>query len=408
LKHASVTEKRKLRDAVPYWQKTPNISVRSNRHLTHRHYDVVVVGGGISGALVTQALTDGKRSIAIIDRQKPVLGSTIASTAMLQHEIDVPLFKLKKMMKVQDAERVWLRSAAGVKGLIALVRKLDISCSMQPKKALYLAGDDYGSRALSSEVEARKAIGLEATFLDRASLMREFNIDRLAAIQSNISASANPGQLAAGILRICAKQGVEIISDTEITDFVEVNGKVALATSLGNVLSASHVVFCTGYEFLKSLANKEHQIISTWAITSRQAVKAPEWLQNYLVWEASDPYLYFRSGPDGRIIAGGEDEKSDDAFEDEKKSAQKGSTIAKKVGALLGFDMGKPDYSWSAAFGSTKLGTPMIGAVPGHSNVYAAMGYGGNGITFSKIAAEIIAAMLAGKDDPDAHVFAFR
>jgi glycine/D-amino acid oxidase-like deaminating enzyme len=408
LKHASVTEKRKLREAFPYWQKTPNISVRSKRYPTRRHYDVVVVGGGISGALVAHALIDGKRTIAVIDRQKPVLGSTIASTAMLQHEIDVPLYKLKKMIKAEDAERVWLRSAAGVKGLIELVKNLDISCSMQPKKALYLAGDDYGSRALISEVEARKAIGLDATLLDRTALMRRFGVDREAAIKSNISASANPAQLAAGILRVCQRQGVEIISDTEITDFVEINEKVALATSMGNVLSTSHVVFCTGYEFLKSLANKEHQIISTWAIASRQAAKAPEWLRDYLVWEASDPYLYFRSGPDGRIIAGGEDEPSDDAFEDEKKRSQKSSTIAKKVGALLGFDMGKPDYSWSAAFGSTKLGTPMIGAVPGHANVYSAMGYGGNGITFSKIASEIIASMLAGKDDPDADVFAFR
>lgn len=53
-------------------------------------------------------------------------------------------------------------------------------------------------------------------------------------------------------------------------------------------------------------------------------------------------------------------------------------------------------------------GTPMIGAIEGHPNVYAAMGYGGNGITFSKIAAEILARALDGKDDRDAALFAFR
>ena len=35
------------------------------------------------------------------------------------------------------------------------------------------------------------------------------------------------------------------------------------------------------------------------------------------------------------------------------------------------------------------------------------MGYGGNGITFSQIASEIVASALAGLDDTDARLFAF-
>ncbi|WP_323054567.1 NAD(P)/FAD-dependent oxidoreductase [Ochrobactrum chromiisoli] len=137
-------------------------------------------------------------------------------------------------------------------------------------------------------------------------------------------------------------------------------------------------------------------------------ISKPAWLRNYLVWEASDPYLYFRTTQDSRIIAGGEDEKSDNAFLDEQKLARKSLTIARKVGQLIGEDIGSPEYQWAAAFGTTRLGTPMIGPVPGHTNVYAAMGYGGNGITFSKIAAEIISAQIGGKDDPDENLFPFR
>jgi len=36
------------------------------------------------------------------------------------------------------------------------------------------------------------------------------------------------------------------------------------------------------------------------------------------------------------------------------------------------------------------------------------MGFGGNGITFSQIAAEIVAADIAGHGDADADLFAFR
>ena len=357
---------------------------------------------------MVETFMDGKRKIAIFDRRRPVFGSTMASTAMLQHEIDVPLFKLKKLLSPKAAERIWQRSADSVDALIKLTAELDIHCSMQRKKALYLAGDEYGARALGQEVEARQAIGLHAEFLDAHLLKERFAIDRTAAIESDMSASANPAQLTAGLLRHCVKGGTEIIRDMEITDFLSLNQQVALATAQGAVLGAGAVVFCTGYQFLKVLAHKNHQIISTWAIAGRKQAAPPAWLKDYLVWEASDPYLYFRTASDGRLIAGGEDEPSEDAFEDPDKAAAKSQKIARKISALIGWDVGKPAYQWSAAFGSTPTGTPMIGAVEGHPNVYAAMGYGGNGITFSKIAAEILAKALAGKQDKDAALFAFR
>jgi len=408
LTQQAATQNRQVRQSKPYWQQTPRITVTTRQKPARKAYDVIIVGAGISGALIAQALMDGKRNIAIVDRRQPVFGSTMASTAMLQHEIDVPLFKLKTRLPAAHAERIWLRSADSVEALIKLTSDLGISCSMQRKKALYLAGDAYGARALGLEVEARKAIGLHAEFLDGKTVQDRFAINRTAAIESDMSASANPAQLTAGLLRHCVKGGVEIIRDIEITDFVSLNDQVALATAQGAVLGAGAVVFCTGYQFLKVLAHKNHQIISTWAIAGRKQAAPPAWLKDYLVWEASDPYLYFRTASDGRLIAGGEDEPSEDAFEDPDKAAAKSQKIARKISALIGCDVGKPAYQWSAAFGSTPTGTPMIGAVEGHPNVYAAMGYGGNGITFSKIAAEILAKALAGKQDNDAALFAFR
>ena len=44
----------------------------------------------------------------------------------------------------------------------------------------------------------------------------------------------------------------------------------------------------------------------------------------------------------------------------------------------------------------------------GQERVWAVMGFGGNGITFSMIAAQIVAAALAGRPDPDAALFRLR
>lgn len=403
-----ITEKRDLRESRPYWQATPHITVRTRKHTSRRHYDVVVVGGGISGALVAEAVTHGKRTVAVIDRRAPVLGSSIASTAMIQHEIDVPLFKLSRTLSKTEAERIWLRSADAVSSLVRLVRQLDISCQMVRKRALYLAGDELGSRALAMEAAMRREIGLDASYLDASTLETRFGIARTAAIESNVSATANPAQLTAGILRSTIARGAEAIDHTEITDLISLPDRVALATAKGEIITCGSVIFCTGYEFLKALSSKAHRIISTWAIASHSRLQTPTWLNDYVVWEASDPYLYFRSDDTGRLIAGGEDEPSETAYLDEEKLGEKSKLIAKKIGDLVGIAPVKPEFRWAAAFGTTPLGIPMIGPVPGMNNVYVAMGYGGNGITFSKIAAEIISAHLDGKEDTDADLFPFR
>jgi glycine/D-amino acid oxidase-like deaminating enzyme len=63
--------------------------------------------------------------------------------------------------------------------------------------------------------------------------------------------------------------------------------------------------------------------------------------------------------------------------------------------------------TWAGTFGESENGLPSIGAVPDMPNCYAVLGYGGNGITFGAIAAQIIANRLCGKPDPDEPLFAF-
>ena len=403
---SELTKERDLRESKSIWADSPRIGLRSTHTPAANHYDTIVVGAGISGALVSHALHRPGQTTLIIDRREPVMGSSVASTAMIQHEIDTPLTELRKMIGKDAADRAWQRSARAVLRLEEIVSSLGISCSMKRKQALYLAGDEMGSRALKAEAAAREEAGIEARFLSTGELREQYGLDR-TAILSDISASANPAQLTAGLLRHTAAAGAEIVSKLEITDLRNLGDEVVLATADGKILSARNVVFCTGYEFLKMLESPKHQIISTWALASKKGLDLPDWLESHIVWEASDPYLYLRTDRDGRVIAGGEDEENPTAYQSERKLAAKAEAIRRKVEKLLGIDMGEPDYRWAAAFGTTTTGLPLIGAVPGMKNVYAVMGFGGNGITFSQIAAEIVAAAVNGGKDPDADLFRF-
>ena len=107
------------------------------------------------------------------------------------------------------------------------------------------------------------------------------------------------------------------------------------------------------------------------------------------------------------MICGGEDEplrrrgvaRRADPGEERRPSRRKLAAAA--AGA-------RPDagFAWAGAFGSTATGLPIIRRLPRRPRIHAVMGYGGNGITFSRIAAEIIATELGGGDDRDAPLFA--
>ncbi|MHA4837629.1 FAD-dependent oxidoreductase [Sphingopyxis sp. MSC1_008] len=82
--------------------------------------------------------------------------------------------------------------------------------------------------------------------------------------------------------------------------------------------------------------------------------------------------------------------------------------LSRKLAALLPGVDATPAYSWAGSFGDSPVGTPTIGRIPGMPNCFAAMGYGGNGITFSMMAAQMLRGLICGYGDPDADLVSFR
>jgi glycine/D-amino acid oxidase-like deaminating enzyme len=105
---------------------------------------------------------------------------------------------------------------------------------------------------------------------------------------------------------------------------------------------------------------------------------------------------------------GGEDEASATRHEDPESLAQKSHAIVRKIEALIpNLDVGV-DYAWAGAFGESTTSMPLIGAIPGMPRGFAVMGFGGNGITYSMIASQIVGAAIRGRADPDAGFYEFK
>ena len=69
------------------------------------HADVAVIGGGVTGALVAHALVGAGLDTIVLDKRDAGTGSTAASTALLQYELDVPLVELRERIGRDRSDR---------------------------------------------------------------------------------------------------------------------------------------------------------------------------------------------------------------------------------------------------------------------------------------------------------------
>lgn len=399
-----LTRKRRLRFGRSVWPAVSSTVPLASVPLD-RQADVLIVGAGISGALLAWQLTEAGRKPLIVDRRPPVSGSTPASTALLQFETDTPLVLLSRKIGRRRAERAWLRSQGAVNDLRTATRVARIDASLISRPSLYLAGTLLDAAGLRPEARARQRIGLPSEYLTDRQLRRHFGIRRSAAILSHGNAEANPAKLTAGFLRAAIRAGARVCSPVEVASVESRARRVDVMLSSGAEIRAGHVVFCTGYELPKIVGAWGHSVESTWAMaTARQARKL--WPERALIWESADPYLYLRSTPDGRVLCGGEDEDCADEASRDALLPAKIRALEKQLGRLMPELDPSAAFAWAGSFGSSETGLPSIGAIPGFPRCYAVLGYGGNGITFSMLAAKLVTAALQGRPDPDSELFA--
>jgi glycine/D-amino acid oxidase-like deaminating enzyme len=399
-----LTRKRDLRTGVPVWLAHGNTKLHIAKRSAISPCDVAVIGTGISGALVADALQNAGLKVVAVDRRTPASGSTPASTALLLAELDTPVSQLQKRIGRTGAARVWWRSAAAVQGLKERVQDLGIDCDLTMRPTIYLSGNTLDVGALKQESLARQKIGLRAEFLDRAELRRLSGIERAGALFSRGNAEVDPVKLVGGIWRQFLRRGGRLVPNMQIDKVDQSQARVRLESRDGRVVFARHAVFCTGYELIECVRPKGFKIISTWVLATKRQPRAL-WPNKSLIWEAADPYLYLRTTADGRAIVGGEDEPFADEEKRDLATPQKIAAIMKKASRLLPAVDFNAAFQWTGSFGESPNGIPAIGPIRGMPRCYAVLGFGGNGITFSMLAAQLVSRAIQGIKDPDRSLF---
>jgi glycine/D-amino acid oxidase-like deaminating enzyme len=337
--------------------------------------------------------------VIVVDRLMPGRGSTAASTAMLQWEIDASLADLSELYGFEKAAALYRRSYAAMVELTAFAEALPSSCGFTRRSTLYLGGGETGLAQLAAEHALRERADLPGSLLNQGTLAETFRMIRPAALLSPGSAEADPLCLSLDLLRAALTQGA-ILAEDEVVAYDWHDKAAAVTLAGGATIEAGHVILATGYEMPDFVRADNHRTLSSWCIATCPQAPGALWRDRVLMWEAAKPYLYARTTDEGRIVAGGEDEATPDAGVRDRATPVKIERLVAKMRELWPAGRYDIEYSWSAEFGETEDGLPLIGRVPGAPRILAAYGYGGNGITYSFMASRILGALIDCENRP--------
>lgn len=367
--------------------------------------DVVIVGGGFTGlaAALFLAREHGIKA-TLLEANQSAWGCTSRNGGQGQNASG-RLYRSQwiKRWGLETAKRLDAEIRSGFETFRGLVSEID--CDAQDHGHLYVAHREKKMAFLANEAKVmRDVFGYKTRMLSRHQLRDEFCHEQEAcgALYEPEGVGVHPLKLAFGYHRLARQLGVKIHTSSPVTGWIERDGCHYLQTP-GGVVKARTVGLATGAyggQWLSPLLrNRVMPILSNSMVTrvltpaelDAVAVKNPAFITDTRTLR-----FYYRLLPDNRFQIGSRSAvHGADATAPEHLQLLRDG-LGRKFPVLKGIDV---DYSWWGWVDVSHDMMPRIVQPDAHRSVFYALGYGGNGVSFSAHAGRRLAQRMAGKPD---------
>jgi len=392
----------------PYWTVKNGILASYPPLQSDVSCHVAILGAGITGALIAETLSGEGYDVCMIDARDVGRGSTSASTALLQYEIDTHLTDLIDRYGKRSAELAYRACHESIDQLEAKIRSLEIDCHFSRRESVYLASTESDWPKVRKEGAARRSMGIHAEEWSGADVADHFGLVRPGALHSVQAAQVDAYRLTHGLLCTVRSRGGRIYDRTRVTAVHTNTEGVTLDTDRGFRIKARKLIVASGYEVTRMFGMSGIvNLQSSFALASEPMDQKDFWWHQCLLWESARPYFYLRSDSDGRAILGGADEPFRNPKARDKILSSKARTLEQQFREMFPGTPMEVAFTWAGTFGETEDGLAYIGPHKKYPNCLFALGFGGNGITFSMTAAGMTRDALSGKRNDYAEVFSF-
>lgn len=366
--------------------------------------DVVVIGSGSTGMSTALYLAQehGVRAL-VLEANQASWGCSSRSGGQGQNASG----RLKRSQWIERwgldvAKRLDAEIRAGFENFRGLTREID--CDAFDGGHLYVAHRPDRLDGLAREAALmRDVFGYAPRMLSAEEVRREYCDERemVGAMLEREGIGIHPLKLTYGLIRKARSLGVKLHPASPVQGW-RTEGDVHHLSTPGGTVRARRVAVCTGgytsQGLRPALRNKLMPILSNSLATrplTTAELEATNFRSETFLTDTRTLRFYYRLLPDKRLQIGSRSAISGADAEDPVHLKLLTDAIARKFPPLAGIDI---DYSWWGWVDVSHDMMPRIARPEPEHKIWYALGYGGNGVSFSTWAGKRLAERIVGKD----------
>lgn len=367
------------------WQVELEPYAAANRYpQSDKVYDVVIIGGGITGLSMGLMMQERGLSCIIIEAHQIGFGTTGGTTAHINTFLETPYPEIAKLFSDETAARVARLVQDAISRIRYNVSHYAIDCDFNMLPAYMFAQTERQEHDLHDLITYCHRIGVEAIFTDQFLFPVPYGL----VGQFHDQAEFHPLKYIYGLAKAFEAKGGVLIQYCRM-EKMSSKKPVVLRTNLGEV-HAKHAVFAThtppGVNILHTLIAPYRSYVMTIPINGSFELPG-------LVYDMNVPYHYFRTTVFNHtkyLIVGGADHKTGHA-DNTQRAYRSLQTYLMRY-----FSSDALAFHWSSQYYASADGLAYIGEMPGEGDtIFVATGFGGNGMIYSHIAAQMITDLVS-------------
>lgn len=365
--------------------------------------DVCVIGAGIAGVTIAYLLAQEGRDVVLIDDGPIGGGMTGRTTAHLVNALDDRYYDIEKMLG-ENCSRLLAESHTAAIDLVERIVTQDkIECGFRRVDGYLFTPPGGSVTQLKEELEAVQRAGL--VDVKRVDNLPFGNINTNGVLLFPRQAQFHPLHYLNALAERIQKRHVRIFTGTRAVK-VQDGERVEVQTRDGfNVVGQAAVVATNSPINDRLVIHSKQAPYATYVV----ALRVTRDIQPALLWDTAQTaeeekkqigpisYHYVRLASDDKgyvLIVGGEDHKTGQADDCEKRFAQ----LERWARDHFSF-VGDVTDRWSGQVMEPVDSVAYIGLNPGDKKVYVVTGDSGNGMTHGTLAGILITDLIQGRDN---------
>jgi len=377
-----------------YTASAPEEPLRPSLEGEHE-FDVVVIGGGITGCSAALHLAERGFRVALLEAQQVGFGASGRSGAQFIFGYACGQDRIEKLVGEEDARTLWKITAEGLELVRELVARHDIDCELSWGQ-MHVALKERQAQDLREEVEELTGrYGYDSVqYLDRAEVQARLATTRYCAgVLDGNSGHCHPLKYTRGLARAAERAGATIFETSRVTG-LDRGPVLGIRTAGGRVRAKFAVLAGNAYleglvpELQRKIMAVGTYIVATEPLGPERATALIR--DNLAVADVNFVLDYYRLSADHRLLFGGRVSYSGlDPLGTER------ATRLRMLKVFPQLEDARIDYAWGGYVDITVNRAPHFGRLG--DNLYFLQGFSGHGMALTGIAGKLAAEAIAGQ-----------